>query len=408
MNVPSLSETATDAAGLHPAAEGEIRAGAFGLTVLQVLPRLETGGVERGTVDIAAAIVRAGGKAIVASAGGPMVRELERAGARHVVLPLDTKNPLKIRRNIEPLAALIREHGVDIVHGRSRAPTWSARAAALRAGVPFVTTFHGTYNFGNFLKRRYNAVMTKGDAVIAISNFIADHIRRHYRVRDDRIAVIHRGIDLEIFNPRAVPVVRVQALAQQWRLPDGWPVVMLPGRLTRWKGQTVFLDALALLKEREFMGVIVGSEQSRQSYRTELEALIARLGLEMRVRLVDETRDMPAALMLADVVVSASTDPEAFGRIVVEAAAMGRPVIASDHGAARETVLPDRSGWLVPPGNAPVLAEAIEKALALAPAERRSMAYVAEAHAKRHFSKTMMCDKTLDLYRRVAALHRAR
>ncbi len=401
------SGATTVAAAPAQISRGQAISEALGLTVLQVLPRLETGGVERGTVDIAAAIVRAGGTAIVASAGGPMVREIERAGAKHVTLPLDTKNPLKIRRNIEPLVSLIREHGVDIVHGRSRAPAWSARAAAARRGVPFVTTFHGTYNFRNFLKRRYNAIMTKGEVVIAISNFIADHLRRYYRVGDDRIAVIHRGVDLEIFNQRAVPVARVQTLAQHWRLPDGWPVVLLPGRLTRWKGQTVFLHALAQLNDMEFMSVIVGSEQDRRSYRSELDALIASLELESRVRLVEETRDMPAALMLADVVVSASTDPEAFGRIIVEAAAMGRPVIASDHGAARETIVPDQSGWLVPPGNAPALADAIRRALTLAPAERHRMAFSAEAHAKRYFSKTLMCEKTLDVYRRVAAKHRS-
>jgi glycosyltransferase involved in cell wall biosynthesis len=400
---PAVFGTSATMAG----AELERRAN-FSLTILQVLPRLMTGGVERGTLDIANAIVRAGGRAIVASAGGLMVRELERAGAKHVTLPLHSKNPYTMWRNVAPLAELIRAERVDIVHARSRAPAWSARAAARRAGVPFVTTFHGTYNFRSGLKKRFNSVMAGSDRMIAISDFIADHVRTHYRTPDDRIEVIYRGIDLDIFNPRAVPVARIEQLAQYWRLTDGLPVVMLPGRLSRWKGQTVFLQALTKLHDIDFVGLIVGSAQDRASYRDELEESAQRLGLETRLRLVDETRDMPAAFMLADVVISASTDPEAFGRVIVEAQAMGRPVIATDHGASRETIIAGETGWLVPPGDPDALAVAIRGALALGPLERQRMADAAEHNARSRFSKQMMCEKTLAVYRRVAAEARAR
>lgn len=375
----------------------------FALHILQVLPSLAGGGVERGTVDVAAAIVKAGGKATVVSAGGPMVRELERAGAKHIAMNVETKNVFEMWRNVRPLLELIREQGVELVHARSRAPAWSARAAARRAGVPFVTTFHGTYNFKTWLKKRYNAIMASGDRVIAISDFIAEHVKTHYRVPAERIEVIHRGVDLDIFAPQSVPVARILALSQRWRLPDGVPVIMLPGRLTRWKGQGIFLEALGRLSGVEFMGVIVGGDQGRTSYREELEEKITALGLESRVRLVGDTNDMAAAFMLADVVVSASTDPEAFGRIVVEAQAMRRPVIASKHGAAPETVLDGVTGWLVKPSDPDALAGAIRTALGLSEEQRHAIAYAAEHHARGKFAKDAMCAKTLALYQRVAA-----
>ena len=403
MRARSITEQASRigaAAGgaVAPQAASAAPAPAFDLHVLQVVPSLAGGGVERGTVDIAAAVVKAGGKATVVSSGGPLVRELERAGARHVIMPVDSKNAVTMWRNVAPLAGLIKETRVDIVHARSRAPAWSARAAARRARVPFVTTFHGTYNFGNWFKKRYNAIMTKGDRIIAISQFIADHMMTHYRVPRGRIDIIHRGVDLDVFSPHAVPAPRILALAQRWRLPDGVPVVMLPGRLTRWKGQTIFLNALARLQNLEFMGVIVGGEQDRADYRAELEQMIGALGLNSRVRLVGDTKDMAAAFMLADVVVSASTDPEAFGRIVVEAQAMGRPVIAPNHGAASETVVQGVTGWLVPPGDAEALASSIRAALALTDDQRRRFAEQAEFNARKNFSKEAMCARTLAVY----------
>jgi len=401
MQARSITEQA--APGGAAAGSAVAPGAAFRLHILQVVPSLGGGGVERGTVDVAAAVVKAGGKATVVSAGGGMVRELERAGAKHVTMRVDTKNAFEIWRNIKPLAELIARERVDLVHARSRAPAWSAHAAARRAGVPFVTTFHGTYNFKSWFKKRYNAIMASGDRVIAISNFIAEHIKTHYRVPADRIEVIHRGVDLDIFAPQAVPVPRILTLAERWRLPDGVPVVMLPGRLTRWKGQTIFLEALATLGDVECMGVIVGGDQGRTGYREEIEAKIEALGLASRVRLVGDVNDMAAAFMLADVVVSASTDPEAFGRIVVEAQAMGRPVIATKHGAASETVLDGVTGWLVPPGDPVALAGAIRTALGISEEQRHAIAYAAEQHARGKFAKTAMCAKTLALYQAVVA-----
>ncbi len=395
-----MTELAKAGAGAPESGDGALveRRPARGPVVLQVLPALETGGVERGTVDVAAALAAAGGLAVVASSGGPMVRELERAGGLHVTLPVHSKNPFVMRRNVGRLTDLIEAHEVEIVHARSRAPAWSALAAARRTQRPFVATFHGTYGHGNPVKRRYNAVMTRGDVVIAISNFIAEHIRETYGVAIGRVRVIHRGVDLDLFSPRRVSAERMIDLAERWRLTDEDAVVMLPGRLTRWKGQALLLKALARLDRRDIRCALVGSDQGRRRYRRELERLVKRRGLEDVVLFAGDCRDMPAAYMLADVVVSASTEPEAFGRVAAEAQAMGCPVVASDHGAARETVLAGKTGWLYPPGDADALAEAVGQALAMNAEARERLAKKAMAHIAANFSKEKMCAETLSVY----------
>jgi glycosyltransferase involved in cell wall biosynthesis len=373
------------------------RSMATGPAVLQVLPALDAGGAERSAVDVAAALVRQGWRAVVASRGGRMQRELERAGAIHEALPVDSKNPLTMRNNIERIGTLIERYGVRIVHARSRAPAWSARAAARRHGIPFVTTFHGTYN-DNWLKHGYNAIMVKGDRVIANSEFIAAHVRGNYGVPDGRLITIPRGIDLGRFDAARVTAQRMIQLAQSWRLPDSHHVLLLPGRLTRWKGQAVLIEAMAQLNRQDIVAVLVGDEQGRIGYRRELERLIARHGLEASVRLAGHCNDMPAAYALADVVISASTDPEAFGRIAAEAQAMGRPVIASDHGGARETVRAGETGWLVPPGDAGQLAAALRLALGMTPEERAAVAAAARAHIATQFDLRLMCARTLAVY----------
>lgn len=392
-NIPPQAET--PAPGTAPATDSAPRMA----TVLQVLPALGTsGGVERGTIEIARAIVESGGRAIVASAGGQRQYELDRVGAEHVTLPLETKTPFKMYKNIGRLADLIRRESVDIVHARSRAPAWSAYYACKRTKRPFMTTFHGTYGHANPLKRIYNSVMTKGELVIAISAFIAGHVRQFYGVPNERIRTIHRGVDINRFNAAHVTAQRVIQLANAWRLTEGYPVVMLPGRLTRWKGQTVFIEAIAKLQRHDIRCLLVGGDQGRLDYRAELEALIDRHNLGSVVRLVDNCSDMPAAYMLSDVVVSASTDPEAFGRVVIEAQAMGRPVVATDHGGARETVMPDVTGWLVTPGDAEALTAALEKALSLNEAQRADLARVAVDHVQKNFTTATMCARTLAVY----------
>jgi glycosyltransferase involved in cell wall biosynthesis len=297
----------------------------------------------------------------------------------------------------------VRERRVDILHARSRAPAWSALAAARRTGAAFVTTFHGNYADGNPFKHWYNTVMARGDLVIAISRFIAEQLETRYGVDPARIRVIERGIDTRLLDPTAINPKRVIQLATQWQLPDDRPVVMLPGRLTRWKGQTVLIEALSRLDHDACRCILVGSDQGRSAYVTELENAIVRHGLGDVVRIVGHCRDMAAAYMLADVVVSASTEAEAFGRVIAEAQAMGRPVIAADHGAARETVIPGVTGWLVPPGDASALAGALREALALDGAARAMLAQQAIQHVRDNFTRELMCYRTLAVYRELLA-----
>lgn len=370
-------------------------------TVLQVLPALNTGGVERSTVEVAEAVVEANGRAIVVSSGGTMVYELTRVGAEHIEIPAHSKNPFVMYKNIDRLVDIIKKYRVDVVHVRSRAPAWSAYFAAKRTGKPLVITFHGTYSTGNFLKRRYNAIMTSGDKIIANSRFIAGHMRRIYGVPVNKIRVIHRGVDLQKFSPQAVSAERVVALANEWRLDDGYPVIMLPGRLTRWKGQTVFIDAIKELGRRDIRCLLVGDAQGRDDYRKELENLVESNGLGEIVRIVDHCDDMPAAYMLTDIVVSASTDPEAFGRVVIEAQSLGRPVIATAHGGAQETVIENETGWLVKPGDPKALAKTIQRALDLSPEDRAALSEKGIANIHNNFSKDAMCTKTLEVYNEV-------
>ena len=376
------------------------------IVVMQVLPRLETGGVERGTTEIAAALTDAGFGSIVVSGGGRLVHDLERGGTEHITLPVYSKNWFTIRRNAAKLAKIIREKRVDIVHARSRAPAWAAKRACEMTGVPFMTTFHGAYNMGPFnIKKRYNKVMTDGVVTIAVSNFIKNHILSNYEnVDSDKIRVIHRGADVDRFNTSQVTQGRLIALSRKWNLPEDKPVIMLPGRLTRWKGQLLFLDALAQMKHKnDVRCLFVGSDQGRSGYRRELERKIKKLGLSAAVQLVDHCSEMDVAYMLSDIVVSASTDPEAFGRVIPEAQAMGRLVVGPDHGGANETIRDGETGFLFKHGDAADLARKLDAALDLPADEKRAMTERAMRGVRDDFSKTKMCEKTLALYREVAA-----
>jgi glycosyltransferase involved in cell wall biosynthesis len=365
--------------------------------VLQVIPSLVSGGVERGTVEIASALKSAGWTAIVASAGGPMERELARAGIEHIRLPLAAKNPLAIRRNAAALVDIIRQHKIDIVHARSRAPAWSAWRAAKKTRRRFVTTFHNAYDASGPFKHWYNSVMARGERVIAISEFVAAHAESVYGVGPDRLRTIPRGVDLRLFDRSRVNGDRVADLAAKWRVPDGFAVVMMPGRLTRWKGGLDLVEAIAKLGRSDVCCLLVGAEQNR-GFRKELEAAIDSFGVTGQFRIIEDCRDIAAAYVLSDVVVSASTDPEGFGRTIVEAQAMGRPVIATDHGGARETVIPGITGWLVPPGDTTALAGAIHDALGLDVAEREALSQRSRAHVAAGFTCEQMCAHTIEIY----------
>ena len=372
------------------------------ITVLQVVPRLDAGGAERTTIDIARALTAAGLKALVASEGGRLEGELSRAGGELRRMSLDTKHPLKLLANSRALAKLIAEESIAIVHARSRAPAWSALFAARRARVPFVTTYHGIYNAENPLKRWYNSVMLRGDAVIANSQWTAQHILGVCRFRPKQLVVIPRGIDLSEFNPAKIDDLKVQRQREQWGARAGQRVILLPGRLTRWKGQRVFIDAVSQLPgslREKVRAVIAGDAQGRHEYLRELQQAIKRADMQDFVSILPHVSNMALAYAAADIVVSASTDPEAFGRIPPEAAAMGRPVIATDHGGARETVLAGVSGLLTPPADASALAAALGDLLTRSQAELEEMGRKGRAHVVANYSVERMQNETLKLYR---------
>ena len=369
--------------------------------VLQVLPALVSGGVERGTIEIAEAIRDAGLRPLVASAGGPLVAELERLGARHVTLPLASKSPLTMWRNAGELAALARAEGVRIIHARSRAPAWSALLAARRSGARFVTTYHGTYNEGFPGKRLYNSVMARGDRVIAISRFIADIVRERHGVPADLLRIIPRGVDPRRFDPEAVPPERILALRAAWGAPPDRQVVLLPGRLTRWKGQGVLIEAMARLPG-DTLAVMAGGG-GEGAYRGELVGLARRHGVADRVLILGHVEALATAILAADVVVHASTDAEAFGRTVIEAQAMGRPVIASDLGGPRETVEDGVTGWRVAPGDPAALAEALARVLAMPAVERAAVARAGRDAVLRNHSTAAMQAATIGVYRELLA-----
>ncbi len=368
-----------------------------------MLPRLESGGVERGTVQIATAAAKAGFISLVASAGGKLVRELEPRGAEHILLPLATKNPFRIVKNACRLERLIRERGVDIVHARSRAPAWGAYIAAKRTDCRFVTTFHGYYSHRTALKRFYNSVMAKGEAVIAISHFIAAHLKETYHVPENAIRIIPRGTDMEAFHPALVSARQVSALRKEWGMREAWKVILVPGRIVRRKGHLLVLEALKIMPDKEWLCIMLGDAGGHEAYVQEIRNHAAAYGLQDLIKIVPATQNMPAAYAIADVVINASTQPEAFGRIPAEAMAMGKPVIATRLGGALETVIHGATGWLVSHQNPSEMTLALTEALALTPYEKKTLAKYCRAHVAKHFSGSRMEAKTLELYHELLA-----
>lgn len=370
------------------------------MKVLQVIPSLEAGGAERAAVDIAAALQQAGHHAVVASTGGRMVAELEACGAIHITRDMAGKNPLNILRNAHWLEEYIRREKVDVIHARSRAPAWSAWLAARATGIPFITTFHAAYKGLFPLKKLYNSVMAKGARIIAISDFIAGHIRSQYGVAPARIVTIPRGIDMDVFCQAHVDAARREAVAAHLRLERGTPFLLMPGRLSPIKGQELVLRALSQIREQKFICAFVGPHQGRTEYAEGLKKQAQMLGLEPQVRFISHT-DLPAAYALADVVLSPSQVAEGFGRVPVEAQAFGVPVIATALGATSETIRQGETGWLVPAGDAAALAAAITHALSLSREQKRDMSTAATAHVRARFDAKKMCADTLAVYESV-------
>lgn len=378
-------------------------------TILQIIPALDTGGAELSAIEMAAAIVRAGGRALVATEGGRLEGAMTAAGGEIIRFAVGSKNPFKILANASALVKLAARERIALIHARSRAPAWSALLAARRTKLPFVTTYHGAYAEKGPLKRLYNSVMARSDRVIANSEYTANLVRTRYRTEPARIRVIHRGVDLKRFDRSAVDRQRQAALRGNWGIEDDRPVILQAARLTGWKGQRVLIEACRLLREEGRLGeallVLAGDDQGRSDYRAELEAQVQTAGLSGYVKMPGHVADVPAAFAIARVSVVASTEPEAFGRAAAESEAMGCPVIATRHGAPPETVLGMdehgshlATGWLVTPGDARALAEAIASALSLTFDARRSMGDRARAHVAGRFTVEAMQRATLAVY----------
>jgi glycosyltransferase involved in cell wall biosynthesis len=376
------------------------------LTVLQIVPELGTGGAERTTIEVAQAIVSAGGRALVWSAGGRLLPELLAVGGEHIMGSAASKNPWEVFvANPARLAALIKQENVSLVHARSRAPAWSALIAARRSNVPFVTTYHGIYNAKSAIKRWYNSVMTRGDIVIANSQFTKAHLIAQHGTDPAKVQVIYRGVDVDAFDPAAVSQARSLELARKWglSLPSLRPRIILPARLTEWKGQSVLIAALGIIKRQnlDFEAILVGDSQGRDAYVDTLRAQIVTENLESQVHLVGHCSDMPAAFSLCDIAVTPSIEPEAFGRTAAEAQAMGLPIIASDLGGARETVDPGITGYLCKAGDATALANHLARVLSMPLEARKAMGAAGFARIRELFTTQSLQRDTLALYQRV-------
>lgn len=375
-------------------------------TLLQVTPELETGGAEQTTIDVAHAVIAAGGKALVAARGGRMVARLEQDGGRLAQMPVQSKNPLVMLGNAARLIDLIRKENVSVVHARSRAPAFSALWAAHATKTPFVATYHGIYKANSGLKRWYNAIMTKGDLVIANSEYTRDHVLAEHDIDPARVVTIPRGIDLSRFDPRKVDDSRVSALRTAWGLPKGDPrlVFVLAGRLSPIKGHLSIVEAAARMTaagREDFVIVFAGDDQGRTDYREQILSAISTSGLGDAVKVVGHCDDMPAAYLIADIALLPTLVPESFGRAAVEPQVMEKPVIVSDHGAVRETVLEGETGWRVPVGDAQAWSEAMTAAIDAGGVRRRAMGQFAASRARRLYSVDAMCEATLQVYARV-------
>jgi glycosyltransferase involved in cell wall biosynthesis len=376
------------------------------VTILQVVPRLETGGSELATLEIAEALTRAGARALVATQGGRMAKAIVQGGGEVIELPVASKNPLKIFRNAGRLTKIIDDRGVDLIHARSRAPAWSALIAARRTKIPFVTTYHGAYGEFGPVKALYNSVMGRGDLVIANSNYTAHLMTSQRNVEAERVRTIFRGVEGAVFDPLTVPPGPVTKLRESWGVAPDTKIVLLAARLTGLKGQRDAIDAAEILdREGALEGaVMIFAGEGKGAYRDELIARIKAKGLQDKVRLVGHCTDMPVAFLTSHVALVPSLVAETFGRTSIEAQAMGCPVIVSRLGALPETIVsadesPERfTGWLVPASDAAALAKQIKAALDLSPEQRADIGLRARTHVAANFALSQMQLKTLKVY----------
>ena len=372
------------------------------MKILQILPALGQGGVECGTIELAQALTAAGIPSGVVSAGGPMTHALEELGVRHYTLPTNSKNPFVLAKNAGAIAKIAATEGYTLMHVRSRAPAWSVKWASRECGVPWMATFHGVYGLSpRCLKLPYNRVMLQGVRTIAVSDYVRRHILENYEVDSTKVVRIHRGADVNVFRPDAVSVEDALAKkTKQYHFAPDIPVITLPGRLTRWKGQEVFLEAVRLMRHKRVGLLFLGSDQGRVDYSDRLREMASSLPNETQVVFRDHSREIERVYALSEIVVNASTaQPEAFGRTIPEAQAMGCLVLGTAHGGACETIEDGVTGFLVPPGDAVAMARRLDEMLDMSTEAKVKMREAAIASVRNNFSVAKMCERTLELYR---------
>lgn len=373
-----------------------------GMLIAQVLPSLRQGGVERGTIEIAAALQKEGIKNYVVSAGGKMVDELAKIGVEHILLPVQTKNPFKMWLNSYALEKILKEKNVSLVHVRSRAPAWSVKWACARLKIPFVATFHGLYGLSpRLFKKPYNKVMTQGEAVIAVSSFVRQHIIDNYGIDENKVRLIPRGADTEKFSIDKVSQSMIDEMVREHNIPTDKPIISLVGRLSRLKGHFVVLDAVRQMKNQNITVLFVGGNP-RGAYEAEVKAALDRLPKSVSLRMFAVPGDkMPILYRLTDICVQPTLVPETFGRGMVEAQAMGDVVVASNHGGACELIENGKTGFLTPVGDSKALAEALDAVLDMSQAQKEKIGADASRHAHTNYSIQKMCDSTISLYREI-------
>jgi len=358
-----------------------------------------------GAIEVANFLKKEKGKSIVISSGGYRESEILRNGCISLKIPLETKNPFLIYRNRNILIEVIKKYSVNIVHARSRAPAWSAFLATKLTKTIFVTTFHGTYGTQNFFKKKYNSVMLESDAIIAISKFIKLHINKEYK-KFDKIHVIPRGVDGSMFSPSKVTAERIISVAKKIQNDDLKRTILLPGRLTSWKGHEIAIRAVSLIKDMDLKLIILGDTQKKNSYKNYLLSLVNKLEVQDKILFLDHTRDLPAFMMLSDLVISCSTKPEAFGRIILEAQAMGCPVLAFNHGGSVELIKDNKNGILSKPFDICEFSKNIRKLLSLNTKERKQIATDSTLNVKKKYLTSAMCKKTIKLYKELILKHK--
>ena len=379
------------------------------IKVLQVIPKLGFGGAETGCYDLAHFLAEQECKSFLITSGGELLKFVRRDKVKVIRLPVQSKNPLIMFINFIIIFFIILLYNIDIVHARSRAPAWSCLWACFFSRKKFVTTFHGTYNFSSKYKLFYNSVMVRSKLIIAGSNFIFNHISENYHKylnpKKKKLMVVFRGINLEYFSSKNTSEKKSNALAITWKIDKNKFIILFPGRLTKWKGHEIFIESLNLLIEsynkNNFYAIILGSDQGRNAYSKKLSLLVERYRLGKKLTFIENCKEMPVVYKLADLVVSCSIEPEAFGRVAVEAQAMNRPIIASDIGGSKETILSGKSGLLYKSEDPKELAKALNKFMEM---DKESLNLTGEQGRKnveKKFNVDQMCQTTFTEYKKL-------